>query len=463
LGKRQKNFRGTGAAAMSVQKTAGVSAKWIWFVDARYIFRKEKKSPSPVFSLLGIATGVFALIVIIAVMNGFQLGFIESILEISSYHIRIGNLPAGQISQEKIDEASAALLAVPGITAVVPFHEFQGLLRGRRGGQQAVLVRGLPSNALDLDRALAGRLEFEYGDFYFNGGDSVLLGAELAGRMGARIGDEINLFSIESVFFVFYSAEAGMRVFTVGGIFRTGFYEYDMGWAVIGINRAEAFCETGPVLGLKIKNRFHDRQMLELARNSLAVIAGFETAEFTSWRDYNRSFFGALRTEKLFMFILVGLIFIVVGLNIYQSQRRAVLEHREEIGLLRAVGGGERAVRLIFVCDGAIIGFTGALAGLIPGLLIASNIGTFFTVLEKIANFFINIVNFIAGFFGAAGTGNFSFFSPTVFYIKEIPSRVIPEEVLLIFMFGFLSALTAAWFASRKVSQIQPAEVLRYE
>jgi lipoprotein-releasing system permease protein len=451
---------------MSVRKTAGVNPNWIWFVAARYIFKKEKKSPSPVFSVLGIATGVFALIVIIAVMNGFQLGFIESILEISSYHIRIGQIPA-----EKIDEARDALLDVPGITAAVPFHEFQGLLRGRRTGQQAALVRGLPANALELDTAMAGRLVFEAGDFDFNGGDSVLLGAELAGRLGVKLGDEITLFSIESVF----SEEdpiaseggtaAGMRVFTVGGLFRTGFYEYDTGWAVIDIKRAEAFCETGPVLGLKIKNRFHDRQVLELARNSLAGLAGtgFETAEFSSSGDYNRSFFGALRTEKLFMFILVGLIFIVVGLNIYQSQRRTVLEHREEIGLLRAVGGGERAVQLIFVCDGAIIGLIGALSGLILGLLIASNISSFFTFIETIVNFFVKIVNFIASFFGSAGTGSFSFFSPAVFYIKEIPSRVIPEEALLIFMFGFLSALTAAWFASRKVSKIQPAEVLRYE
>ena len=443
----------------------GRNIKWIWFVAARYIFKKEKKSPSPVFSILGIATGVFALIVIIAVMNGFQLSFIESILEISSYHLRIGQLPAGEING-----ARATLSAVPGITAAVPFHEFQGLLRGKRAGQHAAFVRGLPANALELDPAMAGRFVFEAGSFNFNDEDSILLGAELSGRLGVNIGDEITLFSVQSIFSAVDSGggedsdeDAGVRTFTVGGIFRTGFYEYDTGWAVIDISSAEAFCETGPVLGLKIKNRFHDRQVLELARNSIEGKRGFETAEFSSWRDYNRSFFGALRTEKLFMFILVGLIFIVVGLNIYQAQRRAVLEHREEIGLLRAVGGGERAVRLIFVCDGAIIGFSGALAGLVPGLLIASNIPVFFTVIEGIVNFFVSIVNTVAAFFGAAGTGNFAFFSPAVFYIKEIPSRVIPGEAVLIFLFGFFSALTAAWFASRKVSKIQPAEVLRYE
>jgi lipoprotein-releasing system permease protein len=152
-----------------------------------------------------------------------------------------------------------------------------------------------------------------------------------------------------------------------------------------------------------------------------------------------------------------------VGLNIFQAQRRSVLEHREEIGLLRAVGGGERAVRFVFVCDGAIIGFSGAVSGLLLGLLIASNIPVLFAILEKVINFFINIINIFAGFLGIGGAGEFAIFSPAVFYIKEIPSRIIPHEVALVFMFGFLSALLAAWFASGKVSRIRPAEVLRYE
>jgi lipoprotein-releasing system permease protein len=196
----------------------------------------------------------------------------------------------------------------------------------------------------------------------------------------------------------------------------------------------------------------------------LAAVPGFDGAKFSSWRDYNKSFFGALRTEKLFMFILVGLIFIVVGLNIYQAQRRAVLERREEIGLLRAIGGGEWAVRFVFVCDGALIGFTGSAAGLLLGLLIASNIQFFFSVLEGVVNFFIRLLNMLAGLLGmGAAAGDFAVFSPAVFYIKEIPSRIISGEVVLICAFGFLSALLAAWYASGKVSRIRPAEVLRYE
>jgi lipoprotein-releasing system permease protein len=143
-----------------------------------------------------------------------------------------------------------------------------------------------------------------------------------------------------------------------------------------------------------------------------------------------------------------------------------VLERREDIGLLRAVGAADRAVRLVFVWDGFLIGITGAGLGVLLGLLIASHIGTFFTILEGLVNFFIHIVNLIAGLFGGGGgvgDGDFMLFSPAIFYIKEIPSRIIPSEVVLIFLFGFLSALLAAWFASGKVSRTKPAEVLRYE
>ena len=439
--------------------------RWIWFIAARYIFRKKKKSPAPVLSILGIAIGVLALIVILSVMNGFQLGFIESILEISSYHLRIGPIAGGDI-----EELRKAALTVPGVKSAVPFREFHGLVRGKTGGQQAAVVRGLPERAMEMDSGLAGRLSYEEGSFSFNNKNDALLGAELVRRLGLRIGDEITVFSIPSIFNTAGGSDpaddsSGLRTFTVTGIFRTGFYEYDTSWMFIDIDSAAAFSETGPVLGIKLKNRFHDRQALESARKILGDNPAFAGAAFSSWRDYNRSFFGALRTEKLFMFILVGLIFIVVALNIYQAQRRSVLEHREEIGLLRAVGGGERSVQLVFILDGAIIGFSGASTGLCFGLLIASNISRFFSVIEAVVNFGINIVNIVASFFSGytGGFGDFFFFSPAVFYIREIPSRIIPGEIVLIFFFGLLSALLAAWFASRKVARIRPAEVLRYE
>jgi len=424
---------------------------WILFVASRYIFKG--RSSSPVLAVLGIAVGVLALTVIIAVMNGFQLGFIESILEISSFHLRVESF-----DPKNVNEIQEIVLGIPGVRAAVPFKEYQAIARGRRLNQQAVLIRGLGENTLEIDKGMKNKLEFEEGSFDISKDKNILLGSELASRLGLSIGDEITLFSLTGIL----SQEDGSSFDgLVTGVFRTGYYEYDCSWAFISIENGSFMQnESDLMLGIKLANRFLDKTALEQARKRLSA---YEDVKITSWRDYNRSFFGALRTEKLFMFILVGLIFIVVGMNIYQAQRRSVLQRREEIGLLRAVGGTKKAVRFVFVLDGAIIGLAGASIGLFFGLAIAMNISGFFTLVENIINWFIDIINVLSGFFGAGMTGNFSVFSPAVFYIKEIPSRILPFEVTLIFMFGFISALAAAWFASRKVSNIQPAEVLRYE
>jgi lipoprotein-releasing system permease protein len=443
---------------------------WIGFVAFRYFRgrRKNSNSPAPVLAILGIATGVLALTVILAVMNGFQLGFIESILEISSYHLRIESFPSGAGGEALLEKLSA----LPGSLAAVPFREIQGIARGRQRGIHGIAARGLPADALEQDAGMAEKLVFEAGSFSLEDRSSIALGAELARRLDAAVGDWITLVSVSADMGDLFASEAGEEAgadnsqFQVKGIFRSGFYEYDLGWAFINLERAgEISGGAGDLcLGIKLKNRWQDRLGMEQARKALEA-AGQGGLRVFSWRDYNRAFFGALRTEKLFMFVLVGLIFIVVSLNIFQAQRRSVLERREEIGLLRALGATGTAVRLIFVWDGFIIGMAGASLGMALGLLIAWNIGPFFSLLEGAVNFLIHILNAAASpLLGTdAASGGFAIFSPTVFYIKEIPSRLIPGEALIIFLFGFLSALAAAWFASGKASRTKPAEALRYE
>ena len=434
-------------------------SRWIGFVAGRYIYRGRKNSPSPVLSVLGIATGVLALTVIISVMNGFQQGFIENILEISSGHIRVEGISAGREM-----ELSEKINALPGIASVLPFREIHVMIRGRFPGPRGALVRGVPADALEMDPGLAERLVIEDGVFDLSRPGSIVLGAELARHLAVRAGDTVSLLSMSLAL----GDNEADYLYTVTGTFRSGSHEYDVGWAFINIhNAAELSPETAlPVFGIKLNNRWHDQRGMEQIRTALEPLGLTESAGIyiMSWRDYNRAFFSALRTEKLMMFILLGLIFIVVGLNIFQAQRRTVMERREEIGLLRALGASTTAVRLVFVWDGFVIGIAGGGIGLVLGLGIALNIQPFFSFLEGGVNFFIGIFNEISATLGVyAGAGEFAIFSPQVFYIQEIPSRVIPHEVALIFLFGFLSALLAAWFASGKVSNMRPSEVLRYE
>ena len=450
-----------------------MKSRWIGFVAARFVSRNRRNSPAVIFSALGIATGVLALTIIIAVMNGFQLGFIESILEISSGHLRVEYVQAGMepstdlqnaIKSGSIDKAlEDRIRELPGVVSAVPFRETSILIRGRGSNPRGAVLRGLPPDVLEYDQGLAGKLVMEGGYFDLGPEGSIVLGAELARHLSVWTGDTVTVFSLSGGL---ADDENINFTYTVTGIFRCGFYEYDLGWAFINIDRAArlAGAEERPVLGIKLANRWQDQRNMAVIKKLLNDFSSGENDfSVTSWRDYNRSFFSALRTEKLMMFILVGLIFIVVGLNIFQSQRRTVLERREEIGMLRAMGASDAAVRLVFVWDGFIIGFAGAALGLVVGLSVAFNISAFFTILENSVNFFISLVNSIAKYFGAYGTGYFAVFSPAIFYIKEIPSRVIPHEAILIFLFGFFSALMASWFASGKASSATPTEVLRYE
>jgi lipoprotein-releasing system permease protein len=432
-----------------VRKTA-----WISFVASRYVAKGQRRSPSTILAILGIAIGVMALIVIIAVMNGFQLGFIESILEISSYHIRVEDAPLDEAERIALE---TQLAGVGGVIAVSPFREFHSILRGRLPGQQTAVIRGVAVDALERDAGLRNKLEMEQGAFNLKDKRSIVLGVELGRRLGLRVGDQVTLLSVAGLFPE--DAEAADSTFTVSGMFRSGFYDYDLSWGFVNLDAAKELGGVAISLGIKLKNRWQDSRALSL----MSALPATEGLTLSSWRSYNRAFFSALRTEKLLMFVLVGLIFIVVGINIFQAQRRTVLERREEIGLFRALGARENSVRLIFIWDGLIIGLTGAGFGLILGLLIATNIAPLFTELETVVNWFISIINAAAGLLGGKSMKNFAIFSPTVFYLKEITSRLIFSEVFLIFLFGFLSAPVAAWAASSKAAQTKPADVLRYE
>jgi lipoprotein-releasing system permease protein len=407
----------------------------------------------PVF---GIAAGVLALTVIIAVMNGFQLGFIETILEVSSYHVRIDGFP-----QDRAD-AMARIEALPGVQAAVPWREAKGLLRRDADSPsqpQLAVLRALPADAL-RDAGLAAQLSMESGAFDIDTPDTIVLGAEAAFRAGARVGDTVRFTSFADVL---PSTDAGAEqeaAFTLAGIFRTGFYEYDASWAFVNIAALAGGADC--TLGIKLTDRWNlDRsvRLVSAVLEEAGLATGLAAVRVSTWRDYNKAFFGALRTEKLMMFVLVGLIFVVVALNIFQAQRRLVLERREEIGLLRSVGAGEFELRCVFAFNGCAQGFAGAACGMVLALPLALNIRAVFTAVEEAVNFVLGFLSALTG----AGGGGFSVFSPAVFYLKEVPSRVIPHELALIFLFGFLSAAAAAWFASRKVCQIRPAEAMRYE
>ena len=427
--------------------------------------RRGTGNASTLLSILGIAVGVMTLTVVLAVMNGFQLGFIESIVEISSYHLQFhpGRSPSGRETMRDLEApVIEGLRGMPGVTALVPFVQRQALIEGAFQRPRVCSVRAVPPDLFARDPVQARMLSPVEGTFGVGRANGIVLGTELAAALGARIGDVLSLSS--------FALGAGGRPaprrdsFVLTGTFHTGYYDFDSGLVFISLDTADALYGGGTVLprtwGIKIANRFDDARPLRQA-SALLQGTGF-TAE--SWRSYNRSFFDALFVEKLMMMILVGLIFLVVGFNVFHSLRRSVHERMEEIAVLKAVGVPPRRIRSTFILQGLFIGVAGGGIGLLAGLALAVNVNEVFAGVEHVVNAATMLVRALASAFAAGGSGGeFSIFSPSYFYLTKVPSTVFLREAFLVSFFAVASCAAAAWAASRAVSQFSPSEVLRYE
>ena len=433
--------------------------RFVLFVAARYFQpkRKDRKTAFSLFSVLGITVGVMTLIVVLGVMNGFQLSFIRPTLEVMSYHLQI--TPGGEAALpapvlEKLEQA-------PSIVAVVPFHDLQAII----GLDRACVVRGIPLDAAERDRGFREAFYPEYdspGAAALSSEGSVVLGVELASQVGAYKGDTVSLATISGREINSFSP-AG-RDLTVTGIFKTGFYNIDLNWAFVSLETAENL-EGGAelVYGVKLKNRFRDSQ----AAAAIEGILGDHSTDLgaiavESWRDFNRVFFGALATEKSTMGLLIGLIFLVVGFNIYYSLRRSVNEKLEEIATLKALGSSVSVLQSIFLFEGFMVGLIGSLLGTAAGLLLTAYINEAFRFIETAVNAWL--IPLAEGFLpDTVSLPPVSIFSPVVFYIDNVPVHVYLREVFLIAFFALSSASLAASLASRSAALARPSVILRYE
>ena len=416
-----------------------MSLRFAAFAASRHLRAGGRRISAALFSVVGVTVGVATLTAVLGVMNGFQLGFIESILEISSYHLQLEMPGGGRLEEQALER----LRRLPGVRAVVPFSEQQLLAEGRLD-PRGCLLRGLPAGVSSLDDGFTARLALTDGTLDLDGPAQVVLGAELARYLGVGVGDAVGLLALGE------GLAPERRTYLVTGLFRSGYYEFDLGWAFARLGAED------PVrYGIKIRNRFRDREAVQEVRQALGP-GGYR---LESWREFNRAFFGALRMEKLTMMVLIGLIFVVVGFNIYHGLRRAVRERFEEIGVLKALGATDGAVRRIFLAEGLAIGLAGSALGLALGLLASSNVNGLFRAVEWLVNAAGSLIARLAAPIGE----RFSLFSPAYFYLSEVPSRVLFPEAFLVVLFALGSCAAAAGFAARATRNVRPMEVLRFE
>jgi lipoprotein-releasing system permease protein len=386
-------------------------------------------------SMIGIALGVMVLITVLSVMNGFGEELRARILGVVS-HITVSG-ERDQLSNWQEVEKGARTL--PGYVASAPFIQGQGMVTHGRAAS-GVIVRGiLPSEepkVADIgDKMVEGRLEnLKPGEF------GVVLGRELAWKLGVHVGSQMTLVSPEGQI-----TPAGLlprfKRFTVVGIFEVGMYEFDSGLVLLHIeDAAKLYQMPGKVSGVRIK--LDDiytapRRALELNEK-----LGDEY-RVRDWTREHANFFRALKMEKTVMFVIMLFIVAVAAFNIVSTLVMMVTDKRAEIAILRTLGASPRSIMGIFMVQGSIIGVVGTLLGAVSGVLLALNVET--------------IVPFLEGLFGIR------FLAADVYYISELPSRLEWTDVTGITVASLLMSFLATLYPAWRASQTQPAEALRYE
>lgn len=420
--------------------------QWIYHIASRYFLtkRKEKGHTASILSISGIAVGVMTLMGVMAVMNGFQQGFITNINEIRSYHIRIDG------DKALTPELKETILSLDGVAAVTPFIDIQTILQGFMSEQSGAAIRAVEPSILDFDKGFADKITISDGVFDLSDERSIVIGADLAFSLGIRPGDTINLLSLAGKG---YEKLSPVNLeFLVKGTFRSGYYEINSTMAFIPLSASYLFApESDTVYGIKLVNHYRDREVLR----NLRQLSGLEGLYMESWRDYNKSFFSALLMEKIMMMILISLIFLVVAVNIFHSMKRSVVERIEEIALMKAVGATRGAIQAVFITEGAIIGFLGSLFGAVLGYLVTTNINAVFGIVETLVNKIRSS--------GNSPADDFAIYTGSSYYLQRVPIEIMTPDVIYITSVALLSAVVAAWIASRGVTSVKPAVVLRYE
>ncbi|AYM97188.1 lipoprotein-releasing system permease protein [Acidovorax sp. 62] len=385
-------------------------------------------------SMLGIALGVAALIIVLSVMNGFQKEVRDRMLSVVS-HIEIF-APHGAALPDPARTLAEAQQN-PAVIGAAPFVAAQALL-ARGEDMKGTLVRGIDPDkegaVTDLAATNADVLkQLVPGAFH------VVLGRELARSLGARVGDAVTLIAPAG-----QVTPAGvvprLKQMTVVGTFDSGHYEYDSALVMLHHEDAQRiFRLEGPTgVRLKLKDLHQAR---EVAQQLVGSLSG--DLLIRDWTQQNRTWFAAVQLEKRMMFIILTLIVAVAAFNLVSTLVMTVTDKRADIAILRTLGASPKSIMGIFVVQGAMVGVIGTCVGLLLGLGIAANIDVIVPAIERALNA--------------------SFLPKDIYLISKMPSEPQASDIVPIGVISLVLAFVATLYPSWRASRVNPAEALRYE
>jgi lipoprotein-releasing system permease protein len=385
-------------------------------------------------SMVGIALGVAALIIVLSVMNGFQKEVRDQMLAVVS-HVEVLATEGAALADWRATAAQAK--QDPRVLAAAPFVATQALvslgpeLRG-------ALVRGI-SPADEATVTPLGASQSELLAQLQAGRWNVVLGATLARNLGARVGDKVVIVSPSGQI-----TPAGvvprLRQFTLVGVFESGHFENDSSLALVHLEDAARLFRTEGATGVQL--RLNDVNEARRFATDLQARLG-STLEVRDWTRTHRNWFDAVQVEKRMMGIILSLIVAVAAFNRVSTLVMTVTDKRADIAILRTLGASPRSVMGIFMVQGATAGLVGVAAGAVLGLAVAFNINTLVPAIER-----------------ALGM---AFLPSHVFVISRMPSEPLAADIVPVLLVSLLLAFAATLYPSWRASQVNPAQALRYE
>ncbi len=388
------------------------------FIALRYLTAKRKEkfiSIITLISILGVAVGVMALIVVLAVMSGFDNDLRDKIVETNSHILiqREGGLPEPYRVIEKIK-------GVEDVVASAPFLNGQGFLR-YKDKVYFISLRGVaPEEEINVTRLASYIKE---GTYRLEKG-GIILGRELAFKINARLGETVPLIS---------PFDGKTRIFKVAGIYNSGMYEYDSGLVFMLLSDAQEFLGVGGLVS-GVGVRIDDIYKANSIKKNLEKIVGYEYWVLT-WMDVNRNLFNALKLEKTVMFIILTLIIVVACFNIISTLIMVVMEKTKDIGILKTIGTTNGGIMKIFSLQGFIIGLAGTVLGALGGFALSYILKTY----------------------------QFIKLPPDIYYIDRLPVKIELQDSLFIIIASILICLFSTLYPAYQASRLKPVEALRYE